>query len=94
MVHYITFFFFSALIFNFFLLFYLIFRNIPIGVLYDLFGEESIPWSLDVHYQNFPETKMQRCHNEETIKFYFMNNLKEVKKNIKNQKKRQYLKYF
>ena len=87
MVHTKSLFSLSTLIFNF--SFYFNFRNIPIGVLYDLFGEESIPWSLDVHYQNFPETKMQRCHNEETIKFYFMNNLKEVKKNIKNQKKRQ-----
>ena len=54
-------------------------RNLPTGVLYDLWGEEGedLPWPITVHFTNFP-AKMLRCTNEETVRAHYMSNLKEA----------------
>lgn len=42
-----------------------LFRNYPIGVLYDLFisddKEVDLPWKVIVHFDNFPEDQLIRC---------------------------------
>lgn len=41
------------------------YRNIPIGVLYDLYTIEDkqvdLPWQITIHFDNFPEDKLIRC---------------------------------
>eukprot|EP00455_Lapot_gusevi_P011781 TRINITY_DN1549_c0_g3_i1.p1 TRINITY_DN1549_c0_g3~~TRINITY_DN1549_c0_g3_i1.p1 ORF type:complete len:350 (+),score=69.97 TRINITY_DN1549_c0_g3_i1:106-1050(+) len=53
--------------------------NIPIGVLFDLFGgRRHMPWPLTVHFQRFPEKKLLRCRNQDAVKFHFVNSFKEA----------------
>lgn len=51
-------------------------RQYPVGVLYDLYSESLL--KLVVHLTNFPERELIRLGNEETLKKYFMNELKQV----------------
>ena len=53
-------------------------RNLPLGVLYDLFGKGELPWRIEVNFQNFPANRLQRWESEDSLKAHFMNNLKEV----------------
>jgi autophagy-related protein 5 len=57
-------------------------RHYPIGVLFDFFFANSqtsgLPWQLTVHFQGFPADQLLHCYNENTIKSYFTNTLKEV----------------
>jgi len=52
--------------------------HLPVGVLYDLYGEGKLPWSIEVNFQNFPEKQLQRWESEASLKSHFMNNLKEA----------------
>ena len=61
---------------QFFLL--IITRHYPVGVLYDLYGNQELPWQLVVHFQGFPSDQLLRCPNEDTVKWQFMNVLKEA----------------
>lgn len=47
--------------------------NIPIGLLYDLCGQPSLPWQLTIHFQAAPkELSMIRCQSiVDTEKLYF-----------------------
>jgi hypothetical protein len=53
-------------------------RHYPVGVLYDLYGDEELPWTITVHFREFPATQLLRCPNIETIQSHFNNTLKEV----------------
>jgi autophagy-related protein 5 len=52
----------------------------PVGVLYDLLAESELPWSLVVHFQNFPTEQVMRLGNSSAtpVRSYFMNSLKEA----------------
>jgi len=54
-------------------------RHYPVGVLYDLLGEGELPWSLVVHFQNFPAEQLMRLGSSgpTPVRSYFMNSLKE-----------------
>lgn len=50
----------------------------PIGVLYDLYGSNQLPWNLTVHFKKFPENEVIRCHGREAMEAHFMSTLKEA----------------
>lgn len=57
----------------------------PIGVLFDLYGSASavgvswdLPWPLTIHFQGFPEGRLLRCPNDDTVKAHYMNVLKQA----------------
>lgn len=55
--------------------------HFPIGVLYDLLVDtdtETLPWVITVHFDKFPETKIYRFSNKETVEAYFMSCIKEA----------------
>ncbi|KAI3413659.1 autophagy protein 5, variant 2 [Globodera pallida] len=53
----------------------------PIGVLYDIAHgtvfDQTSPWTIIVHLKNFPD-ELIRCRTKETLKFYFLQSLKEA----------------
>lgn len=52
--------------------------NYPVGVLFDLFGSPTeLPWEVTVHFSGFPQGKVMRCPDDNTVKDYFMNTIKE-----------------
>ncbi|XP_046353948.2 autophagy protein 5-like isoform X2 [Haliotis rufescens] len=51
----------------------------PIGVLFDLYGSgTSLPWSVTVHFQHFPEDELLHCPNKEAVESHFMSVVKEA----------------
>lgn len=54
-------------------------RHYPVGVLYDLLGDGELPWSVVVHFQNFPVEQVMRLGSSSAtpVRSYFMNSLKE-----------------
>ncbi|KAK6986543.1 autophagy protein 5 [Biomphalaria glabrata] len=51
----------------------------PIGVLYDLYGYQSeLPWTLTVHFKNFPEDELLHCPSKEAVESHFMSVVKEA----------------
>jgi len=50
----------------------------PVGVLYDTFGRQQIPWPITVHFHGFPSNQLLSCPDVDTIKSHFMNILKEA----------------
>jgi len=50
----------------------------PIGVLYDLYGLNALPWTVTVHFAAFPAERLLRCPDEETVKSAFLNALKQA----------------
>lgn len=54
-------------------------RHYPIGVLYDLLAtQQDLPWSVTVHFQEFPSSVLLRCGAEDEVKSHVNNTLKEV----------------
>jgi len=54
-------------------------QHYPIGVLFDLYGDESrLPWTLSVHYSNFPENDIVHLPNREAVEAHYMATLKEA----------------
>ncbi|KAF8398827.1 hypothetical protein HHK36_014689 [Tetracentron sinense] len=52
---------------------------IPTGVLYDLLcGEPERPWKLTVHFRGYPSDLLSPCEGEDSIKWSFINSLKEA----------------
>ncbi|KAL5574158.1 hypothetical protein UlMin_023755 [Ulmus minor] len=52
---------------------------IPTGVLFDLLcAEPERPWNLTVHFRGYPGTVLTPCEGEESIKWSFINSLKEA----------------
>ncbi|KAL5010532.1 hypothetical protein ScPMuIL_012837 [Solemya velum] len=51
----------------------------PIGLLFDLLaGDEVLPWSITVHFQNFPRDELLHCPNKEAVESLYMSTLKEA----------------
>jgi Autophagy protein ATG5, UblA domain/Autophagy protein ATG5, alpha-helical bundle region len=58
--------------------------HIPVGVLFDMYAgaqdhrrDAALPWSITVHFQSFPEKKLQRCPTQECVRSMFAQSLKE-----------------
>lgn len=52
-------------------------RHYPVGVLYDLLAEDELPWSITVHFQNFPVDHIMKLGNNSLTRSFYMNSLKE-----------------
>ncbi|KAH1012804.1 hypothetical protein HUJ05_011893 [Dendroctonus ponderosae] len=55
--------------------------HLPIGLLYDLLidsEDEALPWVISVHFDKFPDSKIYRLSNKETVESYFMSCIKEA----------------
>ncbi|KAK9092972.1 hypothetical protein Syun_027883 [Stephania yunnanensis] len=60
--------------------------HIPIGVLFDLLcGEPERPWNLTVHFRGYPTDLLSPCEDEDSVKWSFINSLKEHRLDIQNQ---------
>ncbi|PON75258.1 Autophagy-related protein [Trema orientale] len=52
---------------------------IPTGVLFDLLcAEPERPWNLTVHFRGYPGTVLIPCEGEDSIKWNYINSLKEA----------------
>lgn len=55
------------------------YRYIPIGVLYDLLcADPERPWNLTVHFRGYPSEILTLCDGEDSVKWSYMNSLKEA----------------
>lgn len=53
--------------------------HIPTGVLFDLLcAEPERPWNLTVHFRGYPENILTPCEGEDSVKWSFINSLKEA----------------
>lgn len=50
----------------------------PAGVLYDLYGEEKLPWEVTVHFTGYPLDKLLADPAPNVIRSHWMNVLKEA----------------
>lgn len=51
----------------------------PIGVLYDMYSDEdSTPWNIVVHFQEFPDDELLHCPSKDAVESQFMSTLKEA----------------
>ncbi|KAF5737712.1 Autophagy protein Apg5 family isoform 2 [Tripterygium wilfordii] len=54
-------------------------RYIPTGVLFDLLcAEPERPWNLTVHFRGYPGNLLIPCEGEDSVKWSFINSLKEA----------------
>jgi len=52
---------------------------VPIGVLFDLLcADPERPWNLIVHFRGYPSEILSPCEGEESVKWSYMNSLKEA----------------
>ncbi|KAF7128916.1 hypothetical protein RHSIM_Rhsim10G0185200 [Rhododendron simsii] len=52
---------------------------IPTGVLFDLLcAEPERPWNLTVHFRGYPANVLTPCEGEDSVKWSFINSLKEA----------------
>ncbi|MED6113464.1 autophagy protein 5 [Stylosanthes scabra] len=52
---------------------------IPTGVLFDLLcAEPERPWNLTVHFRGYPSNLLLPCEGEDSVKWSFINSLKEA----------------
>eukprot|EP00079_Xenopus_tropicalis_P035604 XP_017949375.1 PREDICTED: autophagy protein 5 isoform X2 [Xenopus tropicalis] len=51
----------------------------PIGLLFDLHASNtSLPWSITVHFKNFPAKDLLHCQSKDVIEAHFMSSVKEA----------------
>ncbi|CAH2252417.1 autophagy 5 isoform X1 [Pelobates cultripes] len=51
----------------------------PVGLLFDLHASNtSLPWSIIVHFKNFPAKDLLRCQSKDVIEAHFMSSVKEA----------------
>ncbi|XP_036412062.1 autophagy protein 5 isoform X1 [Colossoma macropomum] len=51
----------------------------PIGVLFDLHASNTaLPWSVTVHFKDFPERDLLHCPSSSVIEAHFMSSIKEA----------------
>lgn len=51
----------------------------PIGVLFDLYATGSpLPWSIQVHFRNFPADKLVRLNGEDAVQTHFFSMIKQT----------------
>jgi len=67
----------------------------PIGVLYDLLANESLPWSLTVHFTNYPSDKLLQCKSTEQVEQQLFQSIKEAdhlkhRKNLAGEMQKKY----
>ncbi len=62
------------------LLMHIALRYIPVGVLFDILQTDQriVPWCLTLHYRGIQDEQMQRCSGFESIRFNYINSLKEA----------------
>ncbi|KAK6266987.1 hypothetical protein QUC31_017824 [Theobroma cacao] len=54
-------------------------RYIPTGVLFDLLcAEPERPWNITVHFRGYPGNVLIPCDGEDSVKWSFINSLKEA----------------
>ncbi|KAJ1277556.1 hypothetical protein BS78_04G013200 [Paspalum vaginatum] len=52
---------------------------VPIGVLFDLLcADPERPWNLIVHFRGYPSDILSPCEGEDSVKWSYMNSLKEA----------------
>nr|CAB3445323.1 unnamed protein product [Digitaria exilis] len=52
---------------------------VPIGVLFDLLcADPERPWNLIVHFRGYPSEILSPCEGEDSVKWSYMNSLKEA----------------
>lgn len=52
--------------------------NVPLGVLYDLFGNGALPWRVLIRFQGFPKSLLVSCTNEADVEASFFNSFKQA----------------
>jgi autophagy-related protein 5 len=53
--------------------------NYPIGAWFDAFCFDSpLPWTVTVHFEDYPETKILHCPSKDAVKSQFMSSIKEA----------------
>ncbi|XP_031645070.1 autophagy protein 5-like isoform X2 [Oncorhynchus kisutch] len=51
----------------------------PIGLLFDLHASNTaLPWSITVHFKNFPKCDLLHCPSNSVIEAHFMSSIKEA----------------
>lgn len=51
----------------------------PVGLLFDLYGSEtSLPWTITVHFKDFPEEELLHCVSKDAVESHFMSSIKEA----------------
>ncbi|MED6249567.1 autophagy protein 5 [Ataeniobius toweri] len=51
----------------------------PIGVLFDLHASNTVlPWSITVHFKNFPDQDLLHCSSNSVVEAHFMSSIKEA----------------
>nr|AWD06774.1 Atg5 [Dugesia japonica] len=50
----------------------------PVGLLYDCASNQSLPWSITVHFSNFPSDKLIDLSKEENLESHFIYTVKEA----------------
>ncbi|MFT7800413.1 autophagy protein 5 [Arapaima gigas] len=51
----------------------------PIGLLFDLYASNTaLPWSITVHFKNFPQQDLLHCPSNSVIEAHFMSSIKEA----------------
>lgn len=58
----------------------------PVGLLYDLYANDgsvdaqttNIPWSINVHFDNYPSELISTYNNKDVIESYFLSTIKEA----------------
>jgi len=50
----------------------------PIGVLYDLYGDNSLPWNVTLHFKRYPVNEIIKCLGRECVEAHFMSTVKEA----------------
>ncbi|XP_069582394.1 autophagy protein 5 isoform X3 [Ranitomeya imitator] len=51
----------------------------PIGLLFDQHASNtSLPWSITVHFKNFPSKDLLHCQSKEVVEAHFMSSVKEA----------------
>lgn len=50
----------------------------PLGVLYDLYGNEQLPWKIYIRFQSFPKSLVTSCLGEADVESAFFHSLKQA----------------
>ncbi|XP_022655162.1 autophagy protein 5-like [Varroa jacobsoni] len=52
--------------------------HLPIGLLYDLHGGGKLPWTIIIHFRDFPDKELIACETKQVAEAQFMNSVKEA----------------
>ncbi|KAF0716760.1 hypothetical protein AaE_011009 [Aphanomyces astaci] len=51
--------------------------HLPFGVLYDLHGDDMLPWEVTVHFQGYPSQHVRLLSTSHAVEMHFMNSYKQ-----------------